>query len=119
MDTAFSADGDNASPPLSAPEGTQSFVIIVDDPDAAQPRLFMHWLAYDIPASVTSLREGMPTEISVPDPEGMKQGTNSMEWTGYTGPKPPAEDLAFRPSRHPCSNLRSPTDPERSAFTFC
>ncbi len=92
-----SADGDNASPELSwngAPEGTQSFVVISEDPDAAQPKPFVHWLAYDIPAGVTELREGLPTEPSLPDPKGVKQGANSMGSTGYTGPKPPVEDGA-------------------------
>jgi Raf kinase inhibitor-like YbhB/YbcL family protein len=93
---AFSADGDNASPPLSwkAPEGAKSFVVIMDDPDAAEPKPFVHWIGYDIPAIVTSLREGMPTEPVLTEPKGMKQGTNSMGSTGYTGPKPPVDDPA-------------------------
>lgn len=91
------ADGDNASPALSwegAPEGTQSFVVIAEDPDAAQPKPFVHWLAYDIPAAVTALREGFPANATVPDPQGVKQGANSMGSTGYTGPKPPVQDGA-------------------------
>ena len=91
------ADGDNASPKLDwsgAPQGTQSFVVIADDPDAKQPKPFVHWLVYDIPASVTSLREGLPTEPLLPDPKGVKQGTNSAGATGYLGPKPPVEDPA-------------------------
>lgn len=97
IDPRHAADGDNASPALSwgdAPEGTRSFVVIVEDPDASEPKPFVHWLAYDIPASVTALREGMPTEASLPDPKGMKQGANSMGSTGYTGPKPPVADGA-------------------------
>ncbi|WP_435170379.1 YbhB/YbcL family Raf kinase inhibitor-like protein [Falsirhodobacter sp. 1013] len=92
---AFTRNGDNASPPLQwsgAPEGTQSYVIIADDPDAASRKPTTHWIAYDIPATVTALREGMPTEASLPDPAGMKQGTNSTGSTGYTGPNPPATD---------------------------
>ena len=54
----------------------------------------MHWLAYDIPADVTALREGFPIEASVPDPQGVKQGANSVGSTGYTGPKPPVQDGA-------------------------
>lgn len=90
-----SADGDNASPPLSwqgAPEGTKSFVIIADDPDAAAPKLFNHWLLYDLPADVTALREGLPTEPLLLDPKGAKQGTNDTGGTGYFGPKPPVDD---------------------------
>ena len=97
MPLEFVADGDNASPKLDwsgAPQGTQSFVVIADDPDAKQPKPFVHWLVYDIPASVTSLREGLPTEPLLPDPKGVKQGTNSAGATGYLGPKPPVEDPA-------------------------
>lgn len=92
---AYTRNGDDASPPLQwsgAPGETQSFVIIVDDPDAANPKPTTHWIAYDIPTEVTALREGMPTEASLPDPMGMKQGTNSIGSTGYTGPNPPEAD---------------------------
>jgi len=94
---AHAADGDNASPRLEwsgAPEGTRSFVLIVDDPDAAAPKPFVHWIAYDIPAEVAALREGLPTEPLLPDPDGLKQGTNSRGATGYFGPKPPVGDPA-------------------------
>ncbi|WP_322098855.1 YbhB/YbcL family Raf kinase inhibitor-like protein [Microvirga roseola] len=56
-----SAYGENASPPLSwsgAPEGTRSFAVVVDDPDAPGDKPFTHWVAYNIPADTTSLREG-------------------------------------------------------------
>jgi Raf kinase inhibitor-like YbhB/YbcL family protein len=94
---ASAADGDNASPKLEwsgAPEGTKSFVVVVDDPDAKEPKPFVHWIVYDLPATVTSLREGLPTESILPDPKNAKQGTNSMGATGYVGPKPPVEDPA-------------------------
>jgi Raf kinase inhibitor-like YbhB/YbcL family protein len=62
------------------PEGTQSFALIVDDPDA---RDFNHWLLWDIPASVHSLAEGAePNGIGV-------SGTNDFGKTGYGGPCPP------------------------------
>lgn len=99
IDLKYTADGESASPALSwegVPEGTQSFVVISEDPDAREPKPFVHWLAYDIPAEVTALREGFPTQPSLPDPEGVKQGRNSMGSTGYTGPKPPVEDGAHR-----------------------
>ena len=91
---AHAADGDNASPALSwqAPEGAQSFVLLMEDPDAAEPKPFVHWIAYDLPASVTALREGLPTEPVLPDPKDVKQGTNSLGATGYFGPKPPVGD---------------------------
>ncbi|WP_197434719.1 YbhB/YbcL family Raf kinase inhibitor-like protein [Agrobacterium vitis] len=94
-----SADGDNASPMLSwsgVPEGTKSFVLISDDPDADEPKPFVHWIAYDVPASVAALREGLPTDPVLVEPKGMKQGTNSMGSHGYTGPKPPVGDPAHK-----------------------
>src|SRR5690606_23778516 len=91
------ADGDDASPALeweSGPEGTKSYVVIVDDPDADKPRPFTHWLAYDIPGSLTKLREGLPAMPILQEPEGLKQGANSRGSIGYTGPKPPVGDPA-------------------------
>ena len=93
---AHARRGDDASPPLSwtAPEGTKSFVVVMDDPDAAEPKPFTHWIAYDIPATVTALREGIPTEQVLTAPKEMKQGVNSFGSIGYTGPNPPAGDPA-------------------------
>ncbi|ODN71771.1 YbhB/YbcL family Raf kinase inhibitor-like protein [Methylobrevis pamukkalensis] len=92
-----SADGDNASPAIdwkTGPEGTRCFVVLMEDPDAAQPKPFVHWVVYDIPGNVTGLREGLPTEPILQDPKGVKQGTNSAGRTGYFGPKPPVGDPA-------------------------
>lgn len=92
---AHSADGHNASPPLGwdgAPEEAQSFVLLVEDPDAAEPKPFVHWIVYDIPAGTSSLREGLPTDPVLPEPQGAKQGTNSRGQIGYMGPRPPLED---------------------------
>ena len=93
----YVADGDNASPAIewsNAPEATKSFVLIADDPDAQKPKPFTHWLAYDIPASTTKLREGIPGTPVLQEPKGAKQGANSMGSIGYTGPKPPVGDPA-------------------------
>jgi Raf kinase inhibitor-like YbhB/YbcL family protein len=89
------AEGDNASPAIEwsgAPDGVQSFVLIVDDPDAAAPKPFTHWIAYDLPPAILSLREGVPTDPVLVDIEGAKQGTNSRGSTGYFGPRPPVGD---------------------------
>ena len=93
------ADGDNASPALdwsAGPDGTKSYVLISDDPDASKPKPFTHWLAYDIPAATLKLREGIPGTPVLQEPKGMKQGANSMGSVGYTGPKPPVGDPAHR-----------------------
>jgi Raf kinase inhibitor-like YbhB/YbcL family protein len=77
-------DGDSAPPPLKwsgAPEGTKSFALIVDDPDAPDPkapkRTFVHWIAYDIPAAASG--------VDGDHKEGMNDGGSR----GYTGPCPP------------------------------
>lgn len=89
----FTADGADISPALSwggAPKGVKSYALIVDDPDApdpAAPRMtWVHWVVYDIPPNVTSLREGITLATM---PEGSNAGTNDWGMTEYRGPKPP------------------------------
>ena len=91
LPSRFTCDGKNVSPVLNwsaEPEGTQSFALIVDDPDA---RNFSHWPLWDIPASVHSLAEGAV--------EGAP-GTNDFGNRRYDGPCPPAgrgpHDYSFR-----------------------
>ena len=85
----YTGKGENISPPLSwsdVPKGTKSFVLIMDDPDAPMGS-WIHWVAYDIPSTVTGLGEGILQDALLPD--GTKQGINSFRWTGYGGPNPP------------------------------
>ena len=85
----FTGDGDDLSPPLAwsgTPEGTQSFAIICDDPDA--PRgTWTHWVAFNLSPSLHGLTEGVPTHVTLPD--GASQGTNDFGRSGYGGPAPP------------------------------
>ncbi|WP_244610389.1 YbhB/YbcL family Raf kinase inhibitor-like protein [Microvirga pakistanensis] len=95
----YSAYGDNASPPITwsgAPEGTKSFVVIVDDPDTETAKPYTYWVAYNIPATTTSLREGLQTSPMLQDPKGLMQGRNTRGSVGYTGLKPPVGDPAHR-----------------------
>lgn len=89
----YTCEGANVSPPLSwddPPEGTRSFALVVDDPDAPG-KVWVHWLAWDIPASARTLREDLgPTE---PD---MLQGRNDFGDRGYGGPCPPKGHGAHR-----------------------
>lgn len=93
------AEQGNVSPPLDwaeGPEGTRSFVVMVEDPDVSQEPPFVHWLAYNIPADVTDLREGLPHAPQLPLPEGTKQGANDHGSTGWFGMKPPVGAPAHR-----------------------
>ncbi|MCS7312501.1 MAG: YbhB/YbcL family Raf kinase inhibitor-like protein [Acidobacteria bacterium] len=86
--TRFTCDGTDTSPHLAwseAPAGTQSFVLIMDDPDAPVGT-FTHWVVYDIPAHQTELPEGFPKQADV---GGVKQGVNDFRRVGYGGPCPP------------------------------
>lgn len=90
--TVYTAYGEDISPPLKwnpGPEGTASYVIIMEDPDAVRNPPFVHWLAYNIPGDVTHLPEGVPPEPEIPKPEGTLQGKNDRGSIGYFGPKPP------------------------------
>jgi Raf kinase inhibitor-like YbhB/YbcL family protein len=89
----YTCDGVDISPPLSwsdAPQGTRSFALIVDDPDAPDPKapkmIWVHWVIYNIPADVQSLpedaaRRGLPA--------GAQHGLNDSKRVGYNGPCPP------------------------------
>ncbi len=84
----YTCDGADRSPHLAwsdVPEGTESFVLIMDDPDAPIGT-FTHWVVYDIPADVTELTQNVP---KVPDWNGIKQGYNDFRRIGYGGPCPP------------------------------
>ncbi len=77
-----------------APEGTQSFAIVMEDPDAAMPKPFVHWVAWNIPGTVTELREAIPKQDLLKQPEGLRQGVTSRGTIGFLGPRPPAGDPA-------------------------
>ena len=83
------ADGENASPPLQwgdPPDGTQSFALIADDPDA--PRgTWVHWVLFDVPPGEGGLQGGVPAAESLPN--GAKHGKNDFGKLGYGGPSPP------------------------------
>ncbi len=89
----YTCDDADASPPLQwsdLPAGTQSLVLIVDDPDAPDPAapkmVWDHWLLYNLPPDST----GLPEAVSPADlPPGTREGLNSWNRTGYGGPCPP------------------------------
>ena len=80
----YAKDGRNVSPPLQwsgAPEGTRSFALIVEDPDAPAG-MFRHWAVYDIPGDREGLQEGEK-------PAGIGEGANDFGNLSYDGPQPP------------------------------
>jgi len=85
----YTCDGADVSPELTwsgAPPGTQSFALICDDPDAPAG-IWVHWVLYDIPVSVSALEEGIES-IDHPS-SGGTHGTNDFRRLGYGGPCPP------------------------------
>ena len=80
--------GGEASPPLSwtnVPSGTASFTLIVHDVDAATglgTDDTLHWLLWNVPATLTAIHEQMPSKPELPD------GTRQISATGpsYRGP---------------------------------
>jgi len=84
-------EGQDLSPALAwsgLPAGTRSLALVVDDPDAPDPRApkmtWVHWVLYNLPASVNGLPEG-----AVALPAGTREGLNDWKRTGYGGPCPP------------------------------
>jgi Raf kinase inhibitor-like YbhB/YbcL family protein len=87
--------GDNFSPALSwsgAPPATRTFALLMEDPDAKQPKPYVHWILYGIPATTTSLHESIPTVLRLREPKDARQGRNSRGSVGYVGSKPPERD---------------------------
>lgn len=85
----YSCDGDNVSPPLqweNVPEGTESFAIIAEDPDAPGGT-FIHWILYNLPPALRWLPEDVRRDGMLPN--GARQGRNSFQKIGYDGPCPP------------------------------
>jgi Raf kinase inhibitor-like YbhB/YbcL family protein len=78
----YTCEGDDLSPPLSwdePPEGTRSFALVVEDPDAPG-RVFTHWVAWGIPGDQRALDEGESAPGS---------GKNDFGRQGWGGPCPP------------------------------
>jgi Raf kinase inhibitor-like YbhB/YbcL family protein len=81
----FTCDGENLSPPMQwsdAPEGTRSFVLLCDDPDAPAGT-WHHWAVYDISPDQSGLVDNAAQNTR------LKQATNDFRKVGYGGPCPP------------------------------
>lgn len=86
----YTCQGEEVSPALSwtaPPEGTRSFALIMDDPDAPNGT-WTHWVIFNLPPEYRSLDEGLPARNKLDD--GVVQGKNSWHKFGYRGPCPPS-----------------------------
>lgn len=80
--------GDNRSPALAwarAPANTRSFVLMMDDQTGRSGLGVNHWLAYDLPPTITSIAEGAASE----PPTAWTAGRNTLGMDVYLGPCPP------------------------------
>lgn len=111
----YTCDGDNVSPPFAwsgIPEGTQSLLLVCDDPDAPSG-IFHHWAAFDIPPNWEGLKEGHGAGRL---PNGFRQAINDFRRPGYAGPCPPRGDRAHR-YHFRLSALSAPSLPAASSAT--
>jgi len=86
---SFTCDGGDLSPALAwkaPPAATQSFALIADDPDAPVGT-WVHWVVFDMPATLRSLPQNFPKDEQSAD--GTRQGKNDFDKVGYNGPCPP------------------------------
>ncbi len=86
----YTCEGEDRSPPLrwsGVPEGAKSLALIVDDPDAPDPkapkRTWIHWVVFGIPTDADAIPSGGPL------PSGAQEGRNDWDRTDYGGPCPP------------------------------
>jgi hypothetical protein len=91
--TIHTCEGPDRSPPLAwsgIPNGAKSLVLIVDDPDAPDPKApkmtWVHWVLYNLPAAAGGLPEAVaPSAL----PAGTLEGISDYKRTGWRGPCPP------------------------------
>jgi Raf kinase inhibitor-like YbhB/YbcL family protein len=91
------AYGDNEPISLSwsdLPAGTVQLALICDDQVTPTPEPFVHWVAYNIPASAGQIPAGITKEANVTgiaNLAGMINGLNGIRQPGYFGARPPLD----------------------------
>ncbi|WP_299264899.1 YbhB/YbcL family Raf kinase inhibitor-like protein [Halorientalis sp.] len=85
---------DDVNPPLrieSVPDGAESLVLIVDDPDAMEPagKIWDHWLVWNIAPGTSEIPENWAAEDAM-------EGQNDYGEHGYGGPNPPDREHTYR-----------------------
>ena len=93
MPSKYTCEGEDLSPKLTwsdLPPGTKSLALIVDDPDAPDPKApkmtYVHWVLYNIPPTTDAIVEGIRSSNL---PKGAQEGINDWKRAGYGGPCPP------------------------------
>jgi len=84
----YTCDGAGVSPSLrwtEVPANTESIALIMEDPDAPGGN-FVHWIIFNLPASMTEIPESAPREQILAN--DAQQGMNSFVKVGYGGPCP-------------------------------
>jgi len=113
----YTGKGQNLSPALhwyNPPVGTQSFVLIVDDPDAPSGT-FTHWVVYDIPRDAGSIPEGAGRSEVLAG--GGRQVMNDFRRIGYDGPMPPPGKVHhYRFSLYALDTVLNMTGADRKAI---
>ncbi|PKA42236.1 YbhB/YbcL family Raf kinase inhibitor-like protein (plasmid) [Rhizobium sullae] len=104
--------GANLSPFLQwhdPPNGTQSYVLIMEDADAPTPA-FRHWAVHDIPAGRRQLTEGMSSKATAED---LRHAYNDFSNLHYDGPDPSdgVHTYRFRLAALPVTSLAFPLKP--------
>lgn len=91
--TKYTCEGEDVSPPLAwsgVPAGAKSLALIVDDPDAPDPKAprmtWVHWVVIDVPPNTGGLAEGAGSGGL---PAGAIVGINDWKRQTYGGPCPP------------------------------
>jgi Raf kinase inhibitor-like YbhB/YbcL family protein len=89
----YTCEGEDVSPPLqwtAPPQGSRSLALVVDDPDAPDPRAprrtWVHWVVVDLPPAAGSLREDIAPDAL---PGNARMGRNDWKRARYGGPCPP------------------------------
>ena len=89
----YTCEGADISPPLAwdgIPDSTKSLALIIEDPDAPDPKapkhVWVHWILYNLPPESLELAAGADTTGL---PPGTARGVSSYKKTGYGGPCPP------------------------------